>query len=153
MSTWAEFEAAAPKMAGAGRKLLYQSDDGVGFAYLATVRADGGPRVHPVCPHVTEGRLWVFVGAPAPKRQDLLRDPRYALHTICPPDVDDEFYLTGRAAPCTDDALIARVRAGLPFNSEEDDQPFVLEIEHALWAKYEKRPSWPPVYTKWRSPS
>jgi hypothetical protein len=148
---WSEFEAAAPEMAAAGRRLLYQSDDGVGFGYFATVRADGGPRVHPVCPHVAEGLLWVFVGAPAPKRQDLLRDPRYALHTMCPRDVDDEFYVTGRASPCVDDALIARVRAGLPFNSEDDDQPFVLDIERALWSKYEKRPTWPPVYTRWRA--
>jgi hypothetical protein len=147
--TWAEFAAEMPEMAAAGRDLLYQSVDGIGLGYLATVRADGGPRVHPVCPHIAEGLLWAFVGAPAPKRRDLLRDPRYALHTMCPTDVDDEFYMTGRALPCTDADLVARVRAGLPFNSEDDDQPFVLSIERALWSKYGPRPSWPPEYTKW----
>jgi hypothetical protein len=106
-----------------------------------------------VCPHIAEGRLWVFVGAPSPKRHDLLRDPRYALHTFPCPDVDDEFYVRGRATPCTDGALIAHVRADLPFNSEDDDHPFVLDIERALWSKYEKRPSWPPVYTRWQAPS
>ena len=50
------------------------------------------------------------------------------------------------------DKLIERVRAGLPFNSDDDDQPFALDIERALWSKYEKRPSWPPVYTRWRAP-
>ncbi len=148
-SSWSEFAASAPEMARAGRNLLYQTADGVGLGYLATVRADGGPRVHPVCPHIAEGLLWVFVGAPGPKRKDLLRDPRYALHTMCPADVDDEFSVTGRASPCTDATLIARVRATLPFNSEDDDQPFVLDIERALWSKYERRPQWPPVYTKW----
>jgi hypothetical protein len=153
MATWAEFAAAAPGMAEAGLRLLYQ-EDGTGFGYLATVAADGGPRVHPVCPHVAAGALWVFAGAPSPKRRDLLRSGRYALHS--PPcqtrPVDDEFYVAGRAAPCTDADLIARVRAGLPFNSEDDDQPFVLDIERALLATYAPRPSWPPQYTKWRAP-
>jgi hypothetical protein len=40
---WGEFERAQPGLAEAGRVLLYQ--DGVGLAFLATVRADGGPRV------------------------------------------------------------------------------------------------------------
>jgi hypothetical protein len=48
MATWSEFEQADPTMAAAGRKLLYQF--GIGLGYLATVRKDGGPRVHPICP-------------------------------------------------------------------------------------------------------
>ena len=93
---WGEFAAAqAPELAEAGRRLLYQHGPGLG--YLATVRPDGGPRVHPVCPHVAEARLWVFVGHASPKRFDLQRDPRYALHTFPCVDVDDEFFVTGEA--------------------------------------------------------
>jgi hypothetical protein len=69
--SWAEFAAAMPEMAAAGRRLLYQFGPGLG--YLATVRPDGGPRVHPVCPHVAEGALWVFVGETSPKFRDLAR--------------------------------------------------------------------------------
>jgi hypothetical protein len=39
-------------------------------AYLATVRADGSPRVHPVTPIVTEG-LYVFMESTPPKGADL----------------------------------------------------------------------------------
>src|SRR6266704_3965772 len=44
-----------PDFADAGRALLYQF--GVGLAFLATVRRDGGPRVHPVCPLICHGGL------------------------------------------------------------------------------------------------
>jgi hypothetical protein len=146
---WAEYAAAMPDMAAAGHRLLYQYGPGLG--YLATVRADGAPRVHPVCPHVAEGSLWVFIGAGSPKRRDLLRDGRYALHTTPSADVDDEFSVTGRAEPA-EGAIVAAVRASLPFNSEDDDQPFELTIERALLSTYGPRPSWPPAYTRWRAP-
>ena len=41
MVTWAEFAAAEPELADAGRSQLYQF--GVGLAFLATVRRDGAP--------------------------------------------------------------------------------------------------------------
>jgi hypothetical protein len=46
--SWAEFAHARPDLGDADRRLLYQF--GVGLAFLATVRADGGPRLHPMCP-------------------------------------------------------------------------------------------------------
>jgi hypothetical protein len=147
MVNWGEFEAAAPELAAAGRTILYQFGPGLG--YVATIRKDGGPRVHPVCPHVAEGRLWVFLGHYSPKRFDLLRDPRYALHTFACKDVDDEFYVSGVATPLLDAELEAAVRAGLPFNSEPQDQTFELSIERALLSTYGPRPSWPPKYTRW----
>jgi hypothetical protein len=140
-----------PDMAAAGRQLIYQHGP-IGLGYLATVRSDGGPRVHPICAHIAEDELWAFIGAPSPKRADLLRDARYAFHVFPCPDVDDEFYVRGVAAPCADADLVARVRAQLPYNSEEDDQPFTLRIDRALLARYGPRPSWPPQYTKWRLP-
>jgi hypothetical protein len=146
-SSWAAFAAAEPALAAAGQRLLYQH--GPGLAYLATVRPDGGPRVHPVCPHISEGELWVFVGRGSPKRVDLLHDPRYALHAFPCVDVDDEFYVTGTAQALDDDTLEARVRATLPFNSEPDDQPFALSLDRALLATYGPRPSWPPAYRRW----
>lgn len=149
--TWAEFAAAMPAMAAAGRRLLYQH--GPGLAYLATVRADGGPRIHPVCPHIAEDELWVFVGQASPKFGDLVRDGRYALHTFPDANVDDEFYVTGAARRCTDASVEARVRATLPFNSSGDDPPFVLSIERALLSAYGPRPSWPPEYTRWSADS
>src|SRR6266851_2560720 len=45
---WSTLAAERPDLAEAGRALLYQF--GVGLAFLGTIRKDGGPRVHPVCP-------------------------------------------------------------------------------------------------------
>ena len=78
MATWSEFALASPDLAQRGRALLYQYGPPLG--YLATVRADGGPRIHPFCPVVTEGGLWAYVLRTSPKGADLRRDPRYALH-------------------------------------------------------------------------
>src|SRR5918999_1226027 len=66
------------------------------MAYLATVRADGGPRVHPVSPIVTDEGLYCFVIA-SPKRDDLNRDGRYALHAFPAECSDAEAVVTGRA--------------------------------------------------------
>jgi hypothetical protein len=57
--SWAEFARARPDLAEAGRRLLYQF--GVGLGFLATVRPDGSPRLHPMCPLVTEDALVGFL--------------------------------------------------------------------------------------------
>ena len=44
MKRWIDFAAEKPEMAEAGHALIYQHRGGLG--YLATVRKDGGPRVH-----------------------------------------------------------------------------------------------------------
>src|SRR3984957_7587838 len=94
MATWNEFETDAPDIAAAGKKLLYQF--GVGLAFLATLSKDGGPRLHPISPTVGDGHLYALIG-PTPKRLDLRRDGRYALHTFPPVEVDDEFLVMGPA--------------------------------------------------------
>ena len=68
MKTWPEFAALRPDLAEAGRALLYQF--GVGLGFLATTRADGGPRVHPMCPIMTEVGMFAFI-VPGPKQRDL----------------------------------------------------------------------------------
>jgi hypothetical protein len=105
MASWSEFAADEPRLADEIRLLLQQY--GPGFGYLATVRADGGPRVHPVSP-VIDGGLYCFV-IDSPKRRDLERDGRYALHSFPPEESDDEAYLAGQARPVTDPAIVSRV--------------------------------------------
>ena len=55
MASWSDFATAEPDLASAIRALLQQY--GPGMAYLATVRPDGGPRVHPVSPVITDEGL------------------------------------------------------------------------------------------------
>jgi hypothetical protein len=147
VARWAEFERSAPELAEAGRRLLYQF--GLGLGFLATIRPSGGPRLHPFCPIVAEGGLWGFIGD-SPKRGDLRRDGRYAVHAFPPEEVDDEFCVDGRAVEITSPEVIAAVRAayGAPIQSG-DETLFELRIERALLATYGPRPSWPPVYTRW----
>lgn len=149
---WSRFAAEAPEIARAGRELLYQYGPGLGF--LATVRPDGGPRMHPVCPVVVDDGLYVFIGNQTPKLGDLLRDGRFALHAMPPEDVDDEFYLTGVASAAEDDP--ARRQSVLDVylaqgTTTQNDTLFELLIDHAMYAKYAPRPSWPPTYTTWHA--
>lgn len=149
MKRWSEFAAERPDLAETGRAMIYQFR--VGLGYLATIRKDGGPRVHPVCPVVANGGLYVFIGNQSPKVRDLLRDGRCALHTFPNPQVDDEFYVEARARR-EDDAEVRRIvyetyTATGAFTS--NDTLFELCLERVLHAKYGPRPSWPPVYTRW----
>ncbi len=96
--SWGRFAEVRPQLAGAGRQLLYQV--GVGLAFLGTVRPDGGPRVHPMCPLLTADGMYAFI-IPSPKQRDLIRDGRYVLHSFPMPDNEDAFYVSGRATAVT----------------------------------------------------
>jgi Pyridoxamine 5'-phosphate oxidase len=151
MVTWNEFENDAPDMAEAGKKLLYQF--GVGLGFLATLRKDGAPRLHPICPTVVDGRLYALIG-PTPKRADLKRDGRYALHTFPAAEVDDEFLVMGRATFIDDPAIADKVRTDLTsrgMKSTNDEIPFEFGIERVMHAKYPGgHGTWPPKYSIWK---
>ena len=104
MVRWAEFEAAAPEIAAEGRRLLYARGDGE--ALLVTVRGADLPRVHPINVGVIDGGLYAFL-LPSPKRTDLERDGRFALHTHQDPAAPDEFSVRGRATVVDDPAARA----------------------------------------------
>ena len=152
MARWEEFERSAPDIAAGGRKLIYQY--GIGLGFLATVRKDGGPRIHPFCPIIAAGGLYGFL-VPSPKRHDLARDPRAAIHALSPEDVDDEFYLQVRARQEPDTAVreaVAEVYRATGGNTNDTELLFEFDIERALLATYKKRGDWPPLYRKWAAP-
>lgn len=149
MKRWSDFAAEQPEMAEAGRALIYRFK--VGLGYLASVRKDGGPRVHPVCPTIANGALYLFIGNHSPKLHDLLRDGRFALHSFPHPDLDDEFYVAGRARR-VDDPAVRKIVYDVYTASgatTSNDTLFELWLERALHAKYAARPTWPPRYAKW----
>lgn len=150
--SWGDVARADPALAEAGRALLYQF--GPGLAFLATVRPDGAPRLHPVCPVIVDDGLYVFVGNQTPKVADLRRDGRFALHAFPPEAVDDEFCISGRARAVDDRALHDRVLDVYlaQGTTTQDHTLFELLIDRAMHAKYEARGSWPPTYTTWRAP-
>ena len=143
MPTWEEFEAAAPEMAALGRAQL------PGLAYLATVRRNGAPRVHPVCPFISSGRLFVTTAPTSPKRFDLLRDGRYVLHMM-PGARDEEFVISGHAHLVDDPSLramavesaLAAVQPGSDQGIEvrPEELLFEYDIEHAMSTVWKGRP-------------
>lgn len=124
MATWAMLERDAPAIAAAGRDLFDQHVLG----YLATTRADGSPRVHPVVPIVAAGDLLVAIGDWSPKWRDLRRDPRCVLHAL-PGARDDEFVLRCRATEAPASIEIARAAARHAIH--DDDHVIRLDIEQA----------------------
>jgi hypothetical protein len=135
MASWSEFAAAAPPLAEAIRGLILQYGPGLG--YLATVRADGGPRVHPVSPVITDEGLFCFV-VDSPKRRDLERDGRYALHSFPPEESDDEAYLAGRAWPVTNRARVERVAGRAHASLQVDWRLFELDVDVAMLARHDR---------------
>ena len=153
MATWAEFAESAPEMADLGLKLLER----FGLAYLGTVRRDGAPRLHPVCPFIAQGRLFVATNPASPKRNDLMRDGRYVLHML-PGENDAEFLVRGRASQVTDAETRAMVVEGATrfgdgtLRIEPEELVFEYDIEQATttyWENVGQPDTWP-VRRSWR---
>lgn len=78
MANWAEFVASAPRVGTVFRR---RHEAAGNLCMLGTVRRDGSPRISPMEPRVFEGELWL-VGMPGTRKfADLVRDPRFTLHT------------------------------------------------------------------------
>ena len=156
MITWNEFKQQQAALAETGRQHFYQF--GIGQGFLATVRPDGGPRVHPVCPVISPAGLHLLVIA-GPKQDDLRRDGRYALHseTSLPPRQDDGFALAGQVREVTDAAVRQVVRArvlaerdGTVWPSFDEDVIFELVIERALLILTKADGPFPAGPTSWK---
>jgi hypothetical protein len=104
MASWGEFETAHPTLAVFGAELLCRSP-----AYLATVRPDNSPRVHPVTPIIGGGHLFLFMEPTSPKGRDLQERGVYALHNGVPDNngTGGEFHVIGTAALIEDPGLRA----------------------------------------------
>ena len=153
MMTWSEFAAAEPDLAEIGRSLLFQFK--VGLAFLATVRGDGAPRLHPVCPVLSDDRLFVLVTPTSPKRQDLLGDGRYALQTFPQPRPgSDEYYIAGRAVPVDDPATRDRILRDARHMADASEIAFELWIDRVMHTTWEHvlTPQMRSLHRKWRAP-
>ncbi len=100
MASWHEVEAAVPDLAAAVRKAF----DAHKHKVLATLRADGSPRVSGNEVTFQDGEVWLGMMDRSMKALDLLRDPRLAVHSAT---VDAELKLgdaklSGRAVEETD---------------------------------------------------
>jgi hypothetical protein len=84
MATWKDLEREQPEFAAKVRALF----DARKHKTLATLRADGSPRISGIEVEFKDGELSFGSMPGARKGADLVRDPRFALHgpTVDPPD-------------------------------------------------------------------
>lgn len=156
MISWSGFEHQSPELARDGSDLLYHF--GVGLAFLGTVRADGGPRLHPMCPLLVESGLFGFI-VPSPKQRDLHRDGRFAMHSFPLEDNEDAFYLSGIARHVSD--LKIRERIGRKFAEErtqfkvpvpgDEQHLFEFLLEVAMVTRTTGHGDVQPRHTIWRA--
>ena len=95
MAAWSEIEAEAPDLAAMARELF----EGQVHKTLATLRKDGSPRISGIETEFADGDLRFTSMDRAVKAFDLLRDPRFALHSGSPdpPDWPGDAKIAGRA--------------------------------------------------------
>jgi Pyridoxamine 5'-phosphate oxidase len=128
MASWGEFEAQAPVLAAFGAERLTAA-----AAYLATLRLNGRPRVHPVAPIVGGGRLFVFMEPTSPKAHDLGERDWYALHNGVPDTfgTGGEFFVSGRASLVDDPQLRNVASEAASYQPEDRYVLFELGINEA----------------------
>jgi hypothetical protein len=137
MAAWRDIEQAEPRFARRVRELF----DARKHKTVATLRADGSPRISGIEATFKGGEL-VFGSMPGSRKSaDLLRDPRFALHsaTIDPTEGAEaqwpgEAKISGRAiliGPRTDTAQSDEFRADITevVHTHLDDRATKLVIE------------------------
>ena len=108
MASWGDIERAEPEFAARVRRLLEAGR----HKTIATLRADGSPRISGIECEFTEADLQFGSMAGSRKGADLVRDPRFALHgpTFHPEE--------GKEGEWPGEAKVAG--RALPVRSEED---------------------------------
>jgi Pyridoxamine 5'-phosphate oxidase len=116
MTTWGAFAAAEPELAAFVAERLRASP-----AYLATVRAGGAPRVHPVTPILTADGLYLFMEPASPKGADLRERSWFALHNGVADDAGTggEASVSGTGHPVDDAAVRTEVVAAASYVPDE----------------------------------
>lgn len=105
MSSWAEFEASAPDFAAFVRERL----EAHRHRTMATIRADGSPRISGIEVTISHGELWIAGLSDSRKFADLRRDARVAVHSGSddPPNFRGDARVSGRAIAILDEEIKA----------------------------------------------
>ena len=118
MARWERIEAEEPEFAARAREHF---DAGV-HKTIATLRADGSPRISGIEASFLAGDLWFGSMPGARKAADLIRDPRFALHSASedPPGWSGDAKLSGRAIEIGEGNERDRYLAARAGDSEPD---------------------------------
>ena len=131
MASFADVVSEEPAVAARVRATF----DAHAHKFLATLRADGAPRISGIEMNFVGGEPWL-AGMPASaKFDDLRRDPRFALHSGSsePKDFTGDAKLSGRAEQVTDSAERAAFakQAGVP-SQHLDFELFRVELDQVV---------------------
>jgi hypothetical protein len=145
--SWKELAADSPELAVFGKRRFASE-----VAYLATVKKDGAPRVHPVTPIVGEGRLFLFMEPTSPKGHDLQRDGRYALHCSVANSGggQGEFLISGTAELVEDAGSRSVAVKHASYKPADRYILFELDVDTAFSTKYDDDGT--PIRNRWRRP-
>ena len=127
MASWQQFADAAPELAQAAQELL----DAHVHKTMATLRADGSPRISGIEAHILLGDLWLGSMPGARKARDLQRDPRIALHSGSedPPGWKGDAKVSGRAEEITDPDRMREVFEAMGHPQSGPSHLFRIEID------------------------
>jgi hypothetical protein len=125
MTSWGDVTEAVPDLAADVRARF----EATGLALLATLRADGSPRIAGIEPSYWEGEMWLGMMWESRKALDLRRDPRFAMHaaTVDKDVADGDARISGRAIEVDDEAT--KQGMGKAFAEQTGFDP----NEHAPW--------------------
>src|SRR4029079_15147172 len=117
---WSMFAEQEPELAAFGQARLLAAP-----AYVATLRASGMPRVHPVTPIFGAGGLFLFMEPTSPKGRDLRERGSFAMHCAVSDNEGSggEFWIAGRGVPVDDPD---RRAAGVGAAAYAPDDRYVL---------------------------
>lgn len=123
MTSWTEFEQAEPDFAARVRTSFTAHRHHT----IATLRADGSPRISGIEVEFADGELTFGSMPGARKGADLRRDPRFALHsaTVDPPP-DSPTGWPGEAK------LAGRARSVGPLDGPVEGDAFVVELTEVV---------------------
>ena len=136
MTTWRQFTEEAPSVAA----LFLRRHQATGkLCMLATLRADGSPRISPIEPVIFEGML-VLAGMPNTRKfDDLARDPRFCLHTATVDTrvADGDAKLFGTVTDLQDETVHARFAqklfddSGFDIRGQKFDHFYIADLTGA----------------------
>jgi len=141
--TWKTLAEQQPELAAFGAERLNGK-----VAYLATIRKDGAPRLHPMTPIIGQGHFFVFMEPTSPKGHDLQRDGRFAIHCAVSDNsgASGEFSITGHAHRVDDAELRALAISLASYEPADRYILFEFDIESAASTVYTEdravRQSW-----------
>ena len=123
------------------------------MAYLATLRPDAAPRLHPVRPVIAVGHRFLFTEPTSPKGGDLEGDGRSVLHCTATGDEPwdlREFLVEGEARRVTDPDVRNTANTGSAFPRDDHFTLFDPQVSAAFSTVYGSDGQ--PQRRRWQSP-